>query len=415
MLILYFGFVLTLVALLPFGTLSRVLGIGFCFVLRSDSSSFIFLLTLLSISCSVLVWSYYYIESESVYRSFATLILLFLNSIFILVVSCDLVALFVGWDLLGFVSFFLVCFYRSRCSLAARILTGLTNRIGDVFLLAFFGIVSYHARATLSWVVWLLILASFTKSAQVPFSSWLPAAMLAPTPVSALVHSSTLVTAGVYLLYRFSLPQLDIYINIGILTTLLAGLAALLESDIKKIIALSTLSQLGLIVTSLGFGERALSFAHLNAHASFKALLFLSVGTVIHSTYSRQESRALGGLVYSCPMLIIPTTLACASICGFIFLSGSVTKEAILEARLNRGFGLFVVVLFYLGIALTLAYSLLLLRAVSGSGTSPNAITNRFSISIFSRFPIIWLSTLSVLTGSALFFSCLHFPSIKSW
>jgi len=249
----------------------------------------------------------------------------------------------------------------------------------------------------------------------VPFSAWLPSAMLAPTPVSALVHSSTLVTAGVYLLYRFAHLHAPNLINVGMFTTLLAGLAALMERDIKKIVALSTLSQLGLIVTSLGFGHRALCFAHLNVHASFKALLFLTVGTVIHSTYSSQEARALGGLLYSCPRIVVPVILACASMCGFIFLSGSVTKEAILEASLNRGIGVGVVVLFYLGIALTLAYSLLLIHAMAGNGTTSCVLLTRFTLRPLSRLPLLCLSVSSVTIGSALFFNCWHFPSILSW
>jgi len=116
--------------------------------------------------------------------------------------------------------------------------------------------------------------------------------MLAPTPVSALVHSSTLVTAGVYLLYRYSPVPSNLLIYVGLFTTMIAGLAAITECDTKKIIALSTLSQLGLIVTSLGLGERSLCFAHLNTHAAFKALLFLAVGTAIHSHFGSQEVRS---------------------------------------------------------------------------------------------------------------------------
>merc|ERR1712212_449585 len=143
---------------------------------------------------------------------------------------------FVAWDLLGFSSLFLVIFYRSRSSLGGGLLTGITNRFGDVFFLGLFGLIGTSARTVNFSLALLLLFVSITKSAQVPFSSWLPAAILAPTPVSALVHSSTLVTAGVYLLFRFCPLNSAVLLFIGIFTTLMAGLAASLECDIKKII-----------------------------------------------------------------------------------------------------------------------------------------------------------------------------------
>lgn len=150
--------------------------------------------------------------------------------------------------------------------------------------------------------------------------------------MSALVHSSTLVTAGVYLLYRYIPTHSTILLSVGLFTTLVAGLAASCECDVKKIIALSTLSQLGLIVTSLGLGERSLCFAHLNTHAAFKALLFLAVGTSIHIQYGSQEVRTAVPLRVISPFIIIILVTARASMCGLVFLSGWVTKEAILES-----------------------------------------------------------------------------------
>merc|ERR1719431_2223611 len=197
-----------------------MLGVGSVLVLAVDPFSFIFVLTLSSISISVLTWSFYYIESELVFRRFTSLLLMFLCSMFGLVFSADLLRLFVAWDLLGFTSFFLVIFYRSRASLAGGILTGLTNRVGDVFFLFLFGNIFYSSDRPVTCAFYLLMVISVTKSAQVPFSSWLPAAILAPTPVSALVHSSTLVTAGVYLLFRFCSLYSTLLINVGIFTTL---------------------------------------------------------------------------------------------------------------------------------------------------------------------------------------------------
>jgi len=258
------------------------------------------------------------------------------------------------------------------------------------------------------------MVTSFTKSAQVPFSRWLPAAILAPTPVSALVHSSTLVTAGVYLLFRFCSLFSSLLINVGIFTTLIAGLAAALECDTKKIIALSTLRQLGLIFTSLGLGARTLCFAHLNTHAAFKALLFLAIGSYIHSMYGSQESRSVVLLHCNAPLILVVLVSACISICGMVFLSGWVTKEAILEARFNSVVNLFTLLLFYLGIGLTLVYSFRLAYIFSVSSGHSNLLTSTFSCSLPNKAPLFWLLSLSVVQGYIFDLNCFAPPSLIS-
>jgi len=377
-----------------------------------DSSSYIFILTLTSISASVLMWSYYYIDSEAAYRRFTSLILLFLCSIFTLVFSADLLSLFVAWDLLGFTSFFLVVFYRSRSSLSGGLLTGLTNRFGDVFLLSLFGLIYYSSSSSLTWHYYLILLVSFTKSAQVPFSSWLPAAMSAPTPVSALVHSSTLVTAGVYLLYRFGPRECAALCFVGLLTSLVSGLAASFECDVKKVVALSTLRQLGLIVTSVGIGERSLCFAHLNTHAAFKALLFLAVGTLIHSTYGSQEARAAPFLTSSSAFTFLVLITSCLSMCGIGFLSGWVTKEAILFACYSRFLSLTTLLLLYLGVCLTIIYSLRLLVLCSSVDLffPANCVTS--SGSRLNILPMFWLLLNAICQGYFFNFNCFYRPAI---
>ena len=177
----------------------------------------------------------------------------------------------------------------------------------------------------------LALFAAFTKRAQIPFSAWLPAAMAAPTPVSSLVHSSTLVTAGVYLLIRAEdlisatglrmLPLLA-----GRATMLIAGVRALFETDIKKIVALSTLSQLGLIIISLGIGGWIITFAHLLAHAYFKALLFMAVGTSIHMADDYQDLRK-ASLSLSSRITLTFIGVANLRLCGFPFLAGFYSKD----------------------------------------------------------------------------------------
>jgi len=193
-----------------------------------------------------------------------------------------------------------------------------------------------------------------------------------------------------------------VILYIGIFTSLLAGLAAFLECDLKKIIAYSTLSHLGIIVSALGLGESALCFAHLNTHAAFKALLFLAVGTVIHSTFGSQEARCLTSLLSTSPLLFSVITVTTASICGFIFLSGWVTKDAILVRLYNRHTGIFVLLSFYLRISLTLLYSLRLLMTVSGPGVSSVPLGSALSMPSILVFPCLVLLVHSIVSGVVL-------------
>lgn len=344
--------------------------LGYSLVIVFDDSSFIFLITLLVVSLSVILWSYYYIDSETSFRCFFFVVLSFLFSMICLVSSGSLLSLLLSWDLLGFTSLFLVFYYRSRASLSGGLLTGAINRLGDCLFLVLLSLSLLTGGRYTSIFFYLIILIAITKSAQVPFSSWLPAAMVAPTPVSALVHSSTLVTAGVYLLYRFLTFEAGSLLIIGCFTILTGSTAAALEVDIKRIVAYSTLSQLGVMVISLGIGERGLCFLHLNLHAMFKALLFISVGILIHSCYGSQESRSLFTFSSSAVWPLFCIFVSRLSMSGLFFLSGWVSKEAILEASYNSRSPFLATILFYLGIVLTLVYRfrLLLLCMNSSSG-----------------------------------------------
>lgn len=184
------------------------------------------------------------------------------------------------------------------------------------------------------FILVMLILAAITKRAQIPFSAWLPAAIAAPTPVSALVHSSTLVTAGVYLIIRFHhlLGANFFLLYVGCLTIFMSGLGANFEIDLKKIIALSTLSQLGVIIFTLSLGLIELAFFHLLSHALFKSLLFLCAGVYIHGAGDCQDIRLLGGVMKSIPVRSLFFGCCSLSLCGFPFLSGFYSKDLILES-----------------------------------------------------------------------------------
>merc|ERR1711973_449607 len=205
-----------------------------------------------------------------------------------------------------------------------------------------FALVSASSTSTLRVSFILILVAAITKRAQLPFSSWLPAAIAAPTPVSALVHSSTLVTAGIYLLIRINLIIIEININyilliIGIITIIMSGITAIIEIDIKKIIALSTLSQLGIIIIILGLGNPILSFFHLISHAFFKAILFICAGIIIHNIKDYQDIRKIGfsfnNLNYSISIIII----ANLSLCGLPFIRGFYSKDLIIEIIIIKG------------------------------------------------------------------------------
>merc|ERR1739838_237242 len=367
--------------------------------LQVDSSSLSFLCTLLVISLSVITWSYYYLDNAVQYRGFLGLLFLFLFSMFGLIFTADLLRLLCFWDLLGFTSFFLVIYYRTRSSLSSGFITGVTNRIGDCLLLMFLGLAGLSGRLGIGLRVSLLIAVGFTKSAQFPFSIWLPAAISAPTPVSALVHSSTLVTAGVYLLFRFVPLCFSILVYTGVLTTFLAGLAAFFESDFKKIIALSTLSQLGIIITGLGLGQRSLRFLHLNLHASYKALLFMAVGILIHANYGSQGFRKLGTLVASSSLVGVSLSLACVSMCGLVFTSGWCSKDTILATSFCTATPLSLVVLFYFGLVLTVAYSFRLVFWASSVHSAHLSSTCTLNLGSVLKFPLYILCYLSILQG----------------
>merc|ERR1711876_72352 len=207
-----------------------------------------------------------------------------------------------------------------------------------------------------------IIIASFTKRAQLPFRAWLPAAMGAPTPVSSLVHSSTLVTAGVYLLIRINLIIIEINITkflfiIGIITIIIAGMTAIIEIDIKKIIALSTLRQLGIMMLILGSGNPILSFFHLISHAFFKAMLFMCAGIIIHNIKDYQDIRKMGLRFFNLNFSISIIIIANIRLCGLPFLRGFYSKDLIIEIIIMKGINIIIFFILILGTILTVIYS----------------------------------------------------------
>nr|WKD82553.1 NADH dehydrogenase subunit 5 [Frankliniella intonsa]WKD82605.1 NADH dehydrogenase subunit 5 [Frankliniella intonsa] len=339
------------------------------FPIYLDYISCVFMGMVFFISGSIIFYSEYYMFSEVYKTRFFFLMFLFVLSMVFLIICPNLFCMLLGWDGLGLVSYLLVIYYQNLKSFSSGMITALTNRVGDVFILTsislFFCYGSWNYMNFLSyyftWFCLMFFIASLTKSAQIPFSAWLPAAMAAPTPVSSLVHSSTLVTAGVYILIRFSFflnEKLKFtLLFISLLTMIMSGFSGLLEFDLKKIIALSTLSQLGFMLSTISIGLPSLAFFHLVVHAGFKALLFMCAGFFIHSFFDNQDIRFFGLMNKNYCFSLCMFNVANLSLCGFPFLSGFFSKDLILELMIQENLGLFFFILFIMGTFLTVLYS----------------------------------------------------------
>lgn len=360
--------------------------INIVITLLLDWISLIFISFVLTISSLVIFYRKEYIERDYKINRFILLVLIFVTSIILLIISPNLIRILLGWDGLGLVSYCLVIYFQNVKSYNAGILTALSNRIGDVaLLLAIAWILNYgrwnyifyleviNENFEIILVGRLVILAAITKRAQIPFSSWLPAAIAAPTPVSALVHSSTLVTAGVYLLIRFNILLINSWIGnllllLSGLTMFIAGLGANYEFDLKKIIALSTLRQLGLIIRILSIGFYKLAFFHLLTHALFKALLFICAGAIIHNINNSQDIRLIGRLSFLIPITSSCFNVANLALCGIPFLAGFYSKDLILEVVSFSYINLFSFFLYFFSTGLTVCYSFrLVYYTISGN------------------------------------------------
>ncbi len=332
---------------------------GFEMGWRLDSISLSLIALVYFVSLLVHLFSTFYLEGEERYRYFGKLGF-FTFSMIGLLAADHLLLLFVFWELVGFASYLLIGFWYKdiKNSQASRI-AFITNRVADVFLLA--GILTLWANTgnlflselnVLRGEPWLifasvgLLIGAMGKSAQFPFHTWLPHAMAGPTPVSALIHAATMVAAGVYLLIRvaviFPEPVLLATAIIGGFTVILAAFFALTQFDIKKVLAYSTISQLGYMILAIGVGSVEMAFFHLWTHAFFKAALFLTAGAIIHEMHHRQphldpqDMRVMGGLRRSMPITFLAYTLSLMALVGLPFFSGFFSKDGILLAAVIK-------------------------------------------------------------------------------
>ena len=385
------------------------------FIIILDNISIYFLFLVRLISGRVMMFRTRYMSEEKFFSRFIILVFFFIISIYLLILSPNLISLLLGWDGLGVTSYLLVIFYQRNKSYNAGILTAITNRLGDVGLLISISLILYLGNWNYIYVssfshifsnllVYLIIISACTKRAQIPFSAWLPAAIAAPTPVSALVHSSTLVTAGVYLLIRINLIIIEINIRyilllMGIITIIIAGITAIIEIDIKKIIALSTLSQLGIIIIVLGLGNPILSFFHLLSHAFFKAILFICAGIIIHNIKDYQDIRKIGIRYNNINLCISIILVANIRLCGLPFLRGFYSKDLIIEILIIKGKNLFLFLFIILGTSLTVIYSCRLNFLVRINFLKSESLFFISENSIFIILGIIFLLPFSIIGG----------------
>lgn len=357
----------------------RVNGVQINFGFQIDQLSLMMVMIITGIGSLIHLYSIGYMSHDKGFYKFFTYLNLFIFSMLLLVMGSNYLILFIGWEGVGLCSYLLIGFWytNEEYGKAAR-KAFIMNRIGDlalligIFMIAsqtnavdYLSVAENASKFELDGTVIIFITASLFigatgKSAQVPLYTWLPDAMAGPTPVSALIHAATMVTAGIYLVVRsnflFTLaPTVQGGILfIGFLTAALAGFYALRQNDIKKVLAYSTVSQLGFMFIALGLGAYTTAMFHVMTHAFFKALLFLGAGSVIHAMSNEQDMRFMGGLKKYIPLTHVTFLIGTLAISGFPLLSGMISKDEILVAAFAKN-PIYWVILFVLA-AMTATY-----------------------------------------------------------
>jgi NADH-quinone oxidoreductase subunit L len=352
----------------------------FGFTLLTDQLSIMMMLIVAGVGSLIVAYSVGYMDGEDEERRYFAYMSLFVFSMLLLVQSGNLLLLLAGWGMVGLSSYLLIGFHQDRPSaIAAAKKAFVMNAFGDATMaLALFLLIQHtghldfatvfatspHGGAVANLIALGLLGGALAKSAQLPLHTWLPDAMEGPTPVSALIHAATMVTAGVYLIVRahplFENAYVieDLAAGLGAATLLMAGLIALVQNDIKRVIAYSTMSQIGYMFVGAGLGAYPNAMFHLMTHAFFKALLFLAAGVAIHSVIGEQDIRKLAGLGKLMPFTKLVFLIGSLALVGIFPFAGFFSKDSILAAALDRGtFGIIIFVAGQIGAFLTGLYA----------------------------------------------------------
>jgi NADH-quinone oxidoreductase subunit L len=396
------------------------------FTFQVDALSSLFLLIITGVGFLIHVYSTSYMHDDEGMVKFFAYLNLFVFSMLLLVLGANYLVMFIGWEGVGLCSYLLIGFwFKNHDYTNAAKKAFIMNRIGDLgflvgmlLILYNYGTLSYQeflgqvksgqsmvSTTTHNWMAICLFIGAMGKSAQIPLYTWLPDAMAGPTPVSALIHAATMVTAGVYMVARSSAlydaapDGQNLVAIVGLTTALLAATIALYQNDIKKVLAYSTVSQLGYMFLALGVGAYTTGVFHVMTHAFFKALLFLGAGSVIHAMGGEQDITKMGGLRKKLPITYITFLIGVLAISGFPFMSGFVSKDEILLAAYAHSKVFFWVATFTA--VLTAVYMFRLLMLVffgSFRGTEEQA-HHLHESPVGITFPLIVLAILSLLGG----------------
>ena len=397
-----------------------------------DQMSSVMIFVVCSISFFVHIYSTGYMTFDKDYSRFFSYISFFTFAMLLLVMSDNFIQMFIGWEGVGLASYLLIGFWHSKASaISANLKAFLVNRIGDLFFIigvviifsifnsfnfsVIFDEINYlkdpNDLANLELACFFLFIGAMAKSAQIPLHIWLPDSMEGPTPISALIHAATMVTAGIFLIirlspiYEVSTYTMDTILIIGAITSLLLGIVGIYQNDIKKVIAYSTISQLGYMICILGAGFYAASFFHLFTHAFFKALLFLSAGAVIISMHHEQDIRKMGNLRVYLPITYKCFLIGTLCLVGFPLTSGFFSKDLILISLYNDDnfLSLFSYVVLVIGTFVTSMYSFRLLFLVfHGDERFKGQKITEQGLSML--IPLVILSVLAVISGACINF-----------